>query len=67
MNEVERNTVLIELLQKLLNQNDYKSITLIRELLKDDTPAMKKSFEIVTSGRLNELMLLINGHENKSI
>lgn len=61
MDEVERNSILLELIEKLLNDNDYKSINLIRGLLERDTPAMRKSFEIVTSGRLQELKRIISG------
>lgn len=54
IDEVERNTRLFLLLDKLVGQKDLKSIELIETMVANDTPAMQKSFEIVKeSGNFN--------------
>lgn len=54
MDERERNKRLFLLLDKLVGDKDLDSIELIRTWIATDTPAMKKSFEIVeNSGNFN--------------
>ena len=47
MDEVERNTRLFILLDKLVGLKDQQSIELIETWIENDTPSMKKSFSIV--------------------
>lgn len=54
LSEVERNTRLFMLLDKLVADKDIKSIELIKTWIENDTPSMKKSFDIVEkSGNFN--------------
>jgi len=54
MDEVERNTRLFMLLDKLVGDKDLKSIELIKTWVDTDTPAMKHSFKMVEeSGNFN--------------
>jgi hypothetical protein len=48
MTERERNKKLMILLDKLICENDIETIKLLKSLVDKDTPAMKKSFEIMT-------------------
>ncbi len=49
MTEKERNKRLFLLLKKLIESDDTESIELIESLVVNDTQAMKKSFEIMTT------------------
>ncbi len=49
MNEVERNKLLFLLLNKLVIEKDIDSIKLIKTFVVNDTDAMKKTFEIMTT------------------
>lgn len=51
MGERERNKRLLLLLNKLLNDNDLKSIELIESMIINDTDSMKMSFEIMIKNR----------------
>lgn len=46
--ERERNSALILLLEKLHQDNDTESILLLKTMVEKDTPAMQKSFQIMT-------------------
>ena len=46
--ERERNKTLMILIDKLIGENDMETIKLLESLVDKDTPAMKKSFEIMT-------------------
>lgn len=48
MEERERNKRLLLLIEKLHKDNDISSIELLKTLIENDTPSMKKSFEIMT-------------------
>lgn len=48
LSEVERNSRLMNLLIKLNQEKDFESIALLKTLVDNDTPAMKKSFQIMT-------------------
>ena len=48
MTERDRNYLLMQLLIKLHKENDGNTIELLRTMVENDTPAMKKSFEIMT-------------------
>lgn len=47
MKEKERNKRLMLLLIKLNNDGDTESIELLETMLKNDTPSMQKSFEVI--------------------
>ena len=47
MTERERCKRLYILLQKLYNENDADSIELIKTFVENDTPSIKKSYEIM--------------------
>ena len=47
MTEKDRNKELMLLLQKLLKEEDYKSIQLLKTMVKNDTPSMQKSYSII--------------------
>ena len=49
MNERERNKRLILLLDKLIVEKDLEAIELIQSMVIKDTPAMIKSFEVITN------------------
>lgn len=51
MDERERNKRLLLLLNKLLEDNDLKSIELIESMVINDTDSMKKSFEIMIKNK----------------
>ena len=48
MIERDRNYLLMQLLIKLHKENDGNTIELLRTMVENDTPAMKKSFQIMT-------------------
>lgn len=48
MEERKRNSALMILLSKLNKNNDLESIALLKTMVEKDTPAMQKSFEIMT-------------------
>ncbi len=48
MDEVIRNYRLMQLIQKLTKENDIEAIELLKTFVDNDTPAIKKSFEIMT-------------------
>lgn len=50
MKEIERNKRLFVLLNKLVINDDLKSIELIETWIENDSPSMKKSFQIVKDG-----------------
>jgi hypothetical protein len=50
--ERERNKALMLLLDKLIAEKDIESIKLLESLVANDTPAMKKSYQIMTEHNL---------------
>ena len=48
MTEKDRNKRLLLLLQKLIEEKEFEYIDLIETMVDRDTPAMRKSFEIMT-------------------
>jgi predicted transposase YdaD len=56
MNEFERNRVLMELLLKLDKEGDQKSIDLIETFIVNETPSIKKSFELMLEAFKNTKM-----------
>lgn len=48
MKEKDRNYRLMLLITKLHKENDKDSLELLKSMVDNDTPAMKKSFEIMT-------------------
>jgi hypothetical protein len=46
--ERERNLALLKLLMKLHQDKDLESIALLKTMVEKDTPAMQKSFQIMT-------------------
>ena len=60
MNEFDKNRELIRLLQKLDGDSDVRAIELLGILVANDTPSMKKTFELITTGSEVETMLDMN-------
>ena len=52
MTEKERNMRLCLLLQKLLIDKDLESIELIKTWIENDSPSMKKSFQIMIENNI---------------
>ena len=48
LTETERNKRLFLLLGKLLDDKNYEAIGLLRTMVEKDTPAMQKSYKIMT-------------------
>ena len=48
MTEKERNKRLLLLLQKLIEEKEFEFIDLLETMVDRDTPAMRKSFEVMT-------------------
>ena len=59
MIERERCKRLILLASKLVRDEDLESLGLIAEWVKNETPSVKKSLEIVVTGRVTSLMNFI--------
>ncbi len=55
MTEKERNKRLFILLQYLQTKGDKESIELLKTMVEKDTPAMQKTFEIMTYSNEKEI------------
>lgn len=60
MDEVKRNVLLIELTYDLMKKNDTETLSLLKTMVDNDTPAMQKSYEIVINNRFTKAIEEIN-------
>ncbi len=72
MKETERNIRLMNLIEKLYLENDTESIELLKTFVDNDTPSIKKSFEIMTKSSPISLLFGLNnmsemGKNNETI